>query len=699
MHKTVTPKKYSLVSITYAFCGLVILGILILTIVSSIKVDQLLRHELRVRIADVVNIMAKNIDGDLHSKVQTTTDNKSPAFTKLKNDLVAMRQRSTNVANIYTMRKLDNGAIVFIVDGSKEGQNEIGDIYPKESISEALKDAFNATPETTKIYVDAEIDQDDWGTWLSAYAPIFTASGKFDGIIGIDVSAKSIRAHELEYLGTFGAIAVVVILLVLPFVFWLMNFIKTINLELQQVNHELAVQNNEKEKQASELSIANENLAAVNEEYEVTNEELIFQNSEKEKRAAELAIVNQELIFQNNETAARTMELAIINIQNVERDKRTVELTLANKELAFQNAEKEKRAEELDITNDNLIALYDEKVALAAKLIKTNEKLAFQNSEKEKRAEELDITNDNLIALYDEKTALVTDLMIANEELIFQSIETEKRATELTQSYDENALLNDQVNHMQKLESLGQLTAGIAHDFNNILACILGYNELNQCVSEDMTDEELKINLERNTKQIDFAGQRAVSLIQKMMTYCRQNVKTANINVKPTLAIIDEVLAMLRPALTSRIKIELALNPQPCHQNIEIDAIDLHQILTNLVVNARDAMKERGGIITISLKTVTRLNKHCVACAEMVDGDFIELSVADNGTGIEPHIISRIFDPFFTTKQVGEGTGLGLSTVIGMVHQSHGHVLIDSNLIEPNQGTVFKLLFPIPATA
>jgi len=99
---------------------------------------------------------------------------------------------------------------------------------------------------------------------------------------------------------------------------------------------------------------------------------------------------------------------------------------------------------------------------------------------------------------------------------------------------------------------------------------------------------------------------------------------------------------------------------------IQIDAIDLHQILTNLAINARDAMKERGGIITISLKNVMNMKAHCVACAAVMEGDFIELSMADNGTGIESKIISRLFDPFFTTKPQGEGTGLGLSAVSGM---------------------------------
>ena len=270
------------------------------------------------------------------------------------------------------------------------------------------------------------------------------------------------------------------------------------------------------------------------------------------------------------------------------------------------------------------------------------------------------------------------------------------------------------MNHIQKLESIGRLTSGIAHDFNNILACVLGYNEMNKDVSGDMTGKGLdaaKDELENNTRQIDLASKRAAALIEKMLTYCRQDTTThiKEIDIKPTQEVINEVLKMLHPALTSRIKIEFKSpchinngdcstcgNRNSCDANIEIDAIDLHQILMNLAVNARDAMKERGGIITISLKMVTDLTAHCVACAEKMTGNFIELNVSDNGTGIEPKVISRMFDPFFTTKKQGEGTGLGLSTVSGMVHSSGGHILVDSNITEPDQGTTFRLLFPIP---
>ena len=299
-------------------------------------------------------------------------------------------------------------------------------------------------------------------------------------------------------------------------------------------------------------------------------------------------------------------------------------------------------------------------------------------------------------------------LEISNQKLIFHNIEKEKKHVELVRSQNENDILGKQLNHMQKVESIGRLTAGIAHDFNNILACILGYNEMNKDACEDINDEVLKIEMKNNIKQINFAGLRATDLINKMLIYCRQGSVKQGITIKPTQEVINEVLEMLRPALTSRIEISFA-NPYNINRNdcstcditnsceiaIAIDAIDLHQILTNLAVNARDAMKERGGIITFTLNKITNVQAICLACSEILEGNFIELSVEDNGTGIKSEIINSLFDPFFTTKPQGEGTGLGLSAVSGLVHQSGGHILVDSNQSELNHGTTFRLLFPV----
>jgi PAS domain S-box-containing protein len=263
--------------------------------------------------------------------------------------------------------------------------------------------------------------------------------------------------------------------------------------------------------------------------------------------------------------------------------------------------------------------------------------------------------------------------------------EAEQRKSELTK----------QVNQMQKVESLSRLTSGIAHDFNNILSAILGYNQLNKFAGEDCENQTLKAEILFNTEQVSMASERAVTLIKKMMAYSRQNTENKEIEVKLTNEVIDEVLVLMRPALTTKFQLNAEVDSE---LTIQIDSTELHQILTNLIVNARDAMKQ-GGNITISLKQVTTHELVCNSCVNKLEGSFIELNVADNGTGIDQEVIRHIFDPFFTTKPVGEGTGLGLSTVSGMVHEAHGHIVIESITEVPNSGTTFRLLFPLVNTA
>lgn len=264
--------------------------------------------------------------------------------------------------------------------------------------------------------------------------------------------------------------------------------------------------------------------------------------------------------------------------------------------------------------------------------------------------------------------------------------------TERREMQKRDKIHREQLAHMQKIDSIGRLTAGIGHDFNNILTSILGYNELCKIIAEDVSDNAIKEDLEKSLQQVEIAGRRAVELIAKMMTYCRQN-SSVNNNIdklqltKPTHQVIKEVVEMVRAGLPRKIHIEL--NLQETH-NIVIAPIDLHQIMTNLLVNARDAMKEKGGKITVNLKMVNLLTYPCAACLMPVEGEFIELSISDTGTGIDKKVIDEIFDPFFTTKKEGEGTGLGLSTVSGIVHHARGHVLIESEL---GVGTTFKLLF------
>jgi PAS domain S-box-containing protein len=271
-----------------------------------------------------------------------------------------------------------------------------------------------------------------------------------------------------------------------------------------------------------------------------------------------------------------------------------------------------------------------------------------------------------------------------NSLFLFLHDVTEIRAVE-----KHNEELRRDIARIQKLESISRLTAGVAHDFNNILGGIFGYNELNKMIIQSLEQNNDTEDLKDNFEQIGNAVGRCAELIEKMLTYCNQNVTRENINIEPTKAVIHEALKIIKPAITSKFDIQLDIdNDAP---DIQLDKIDLTQIVTNLLINARDAMEDSGEILVRFSKN-SYTNAECAACVQKINGDFIELSFADAGSGMTEELISKIFDPFFTTKDVGKGTGLGLSVVSGIVHKVQGHIIVDSTI---GIGTTFKLLFPV----
>lgn len=253
-----------------------------------------------------------------------------------------------------------------------------------------------------------------------------------------------------------------------------------------------------------------------------------------------------------------------------------------------------------------------------------------------------------------------------------------------------------QLNHMQKLESIGRLTSGIAHDFNNILMAISGYNDLNKYSAQDLSKSttanlnDIEEDLMGNSKQIDIACRKATKLISQMLSYCRrdqsESIENPVFNVNNEL---HESIDMLRKIIPSTIKFELNQSDKiiPLKQ---LDEANFNQIIVNLCVNASHAMADSKG--TIKFYTgQAQLNSVCSCCMESFNGKFVEISVSDNGSGIDPIVAKRIFEPFYTTKEVGEGTGLGLSVIAGLVHNAGGHILLES---EMGVGTTFRLLFP-----
>lgn len=258
----------------------------------------------------------------------------------------------------------------------------------------------------------------------------------------------------------------------------------------------------------------------------------------------------------------------------------------------------------------------------------------------------------------------------------------------------EQAQLEDQVRHMQKLDALGQLTGGIAHDFNNILASVLGYAELGAMALQKGDDgrgnADLRERLETYLTEIRGAADRGRELIAKMLVFSRGGGSpgTGEERVAP-LSLVEDTVRMLRPMLPATLAVRLRIDPElPA---VAIDPTQLQQLLLNLIINARDAVGENG-VVTVRAQLPGARRCVCASCARnvAVAPDLVELSVVDDGPGIPHALREKIFDPFFTTKEAGRGSGLGLSVVHGIVHEHGGHLCLASS----EEGTAITLLLP-----
>jgi signal transduction histidine kinase len=239
-----------------------------------------------------------------------------------------------------------------------------------------------------------------------------------------------------------------------------------------------------------------------------------------------------------------------------------------------------------------------------------------------------------------------------------------------------------QLRQVQKMESIGQLTGGIAHDFNNMLSIIVGALELAKRRLASSDDNRVQKLIETAME----GAQRAALLTARLLAFSRQQALSPEpLDVNKLVGGMSE---LLRRALGEQIRIETVL-AGGLWQTL-IDAAQLEQSLLNLCVNARDALPD-GGKLTIETSNASLDDAYAAANPEVTAGQYVLVSVTDNGTGMAPDVVSRAFEPFFTTKGVGKGTGLGLSQVYGFVRQSQGHVKIYS---EPGQGTAVKLYLP-----
>jgi len=241
--------------------------------------------------------------------------------------------------------------------------------------------------------------------------------------------------------------------------------------------------------------------------------------------------------------------------------------------------------------------------------------------------------------------------------------------------------LERQLVQAQKLESLGTLASGIAHDFNNILGIIMGYGTL---LTRQPSDPE---NIRHSAQAIIKSTVRGAAMVKQLLTFARKaDIQLTLVKLND---IVNEISQLLGETIAKTIVINLEL--EQALPAISADATQMHQVLLNLCVNARDAMPNEG-TLTISthlLQSAAIRNSFPNASAE----HYVELSVRDTGVGMDEKTRSRIFEPFFTTKEIGKGTGLGLSVVFGIMESHKGYVAVDS---KPAGGSAFNLYFPVP---
>jgi len=249
-------------------------------------------------------------------------------------------------------------------------------------------------------------------------------------------------------------------------------------------------------------------------------------------------------------------------------------------------------------------------------------------------------------------------------------------ATEIT----ERKRLEEQLMQSQKMEAVGQLAGGVAHDFNNILTAIVGYSDL---LAAELSGSPRHLD---DLEEIRKAARRAAALTRQLLAFSRKQV------LEPRVIDVNDVVLNLDKMLRSLISenIELKTSLAPKLDAARADPNQLEQVIMNLAINARDAMPD-GGTLTIETGNATLDHAYAAQHVSVIPGDYVMLAVTDTGCGMDQQTQARIFEPFFTTKPAGRGTGLGLSTVYGIVKQSGGNIWLYS---EPGQGTTFKVYLP-----
>ncbi|MDD4341879.1 MAG: PAS domain S-box protein [Kiritimatiellae bacterium] len=277
------------------------------------------------------------------------------------------------------------------------------------------------------------------------------------------------------------------------------------------------------------------------------------------------------------------------------------------------------------------------------------------------------------------EVASISPVRDANGEIV-QFVAVKRDISQQLRDQQERDTLHAQLLQAQKMESIGRLAGGIAHDFNNMLQAILGYVEL--CLEQTPPDQPLHADL----MEIQKAAQRSKALTHQLQAFARkQPIRSKNLDLNAAIANMEGMVSFILGK-----QIQLETKPAADLGRIQVDPGHLDQLLTNLCINARDAIADRG-TITIETRNVHVAHPIRNLHGDIPAGDYVRLSVTDTGSGMTPETLKHIFEPFFTTKKMGLGTGLGLATTYGLLQQNSA---IPRILSQPGNGTAFHVFFP-----
>jgi PAS domain S-box-containing protein len=603
--------------------------------------------EYRRRALGAVAQAALQQDGDAFDRIRSAAD---PEYERVRLRNLRIRHSDPQIAFVFTVRK-DARGLSFVVDAGEPGEKDIaafGERY--EDPSPTLAANYDTM---TGPVADPEMYTDRWGSFLSGYAPLFSADGRRVGAIGVDIKGETVirtRRHILAgaLLMVAGAALFGVLLGALA-------------------GTALA-------RPIAELDQGANRLAAG----ELGHRVRVDTGDEIGALAASL-----NLMAEKNEGLVRGLE------ERVEERRAAVEM-LRESEQKYRTLV-EHAGEAIFVAQDGGIPFAN---PMATRLVGyTGAHLRGMRWAALVHPDDLPLVRErNRSRLAGEAVPGTAAFRVMCQggdarwvHLNSVRIAWEGRPATLNFARDvtEQLRLEELLRQSQKMEAIGTLAGGIAHDFNNILAIIMGHAEL----------ALLKISPGNapagHLDEILKASERARQLVAQILTISRRaESKAIPCDLGP---IVKETLKFLRSLLPASIEIRAHLEASG---TVVVDPTNLHQVVMNLGTNAFHAMEDRGGVLEVSLGDV-RIEEADAASQGLEAGRYARLTVSDTGTGIAPETVHRIFEPYFTTKEAGKGTGLGLSVVHGIVTTAGGALKVYS---EPGLGTTFHVYLPVSAS-